>query len=445
MSDRNIALALSRSGLSSPWRRRAAIAESRSSSAATAARVSPCSSAATNVPSRSAIASRSGGAAVVRVSGPPAERGVVDRLGRVARRERPGRLTDGLDESAEPASNRVLRPSTRTVTPPRPAMLASPRLEVEDERGVAVDAEHERPVRERRLEGRAGARPCSRSGCRGCRPRRCRSGGRRRPRRPGRRPSRSRPVEPGRVVAHLVDLVDGDRDHAQRERGRARERHGTAAAQLLGERVRDRGRPPTAAARSGAARARRRRTAPRGAGRRGGDRDGVLGGGPERGDLDRVAHARREELQRRAESSSAFSWKPYGRVEDRGRRPSGPNRSNSARWTLAIVGAVSPEPMIGEDARGRSREEPVGDRVEHHVRDFDGMLGVDVVVRREPAHAARRGRAASRRDALALVAGRGGSPVSGRHEQHRHRDRGVDLGRAGGPTGRGGPRCGGRA
>src|SRR5207253_2780689 len=49
---------------------------------------------------------------------------------------------------------------------------------------------------------------------------------------------------------------------------------------------------------------------------------------------------------------SAFSWKAYGvsirtpqaRVPPRSAAPS--RRAKSSRWTLAIVGAVSPEPMI---------------------------------------------------------------------------------------------------
>ena len=48
----------------------------------------------------------------------------------------------------------------------------------------------------------------------------------------------------------------------------------------------------------------------------------------------------------RAVMSSAFSWNPYGvssRTAGTGRSPS---LSSTARWTRAIVGVVSPEPMI---------------------------------------------------------------------------------------------------
>src|SRR3954463_5735802 len=43
--------------------------------------------------------------------------------------------------------------------------------------------------------------------------------------------------------------------------------------------------------------------------------------------------------------SSAFSWNPYG-VSTIATVAGSLNRSSSALWTLAIVGAVSPEPMI---------------------------------------------------------------------------------------------------
>ena len=102
--------------------------------------------------------------------------------------------------SVVPAPNRVLRPSTRTVTPPRPATVALAGLEVQDERGVAVHAEHER--RRRGASPRASAaaaRPCSRSACRGSRPRRCRSAARRRPAaRSPRRAGRGRRARSGR-------------------------------------------------------------------------------------------------------------------------------------------------------------------------------------------------------------------------------------------------------
>ncbi len=47
-----------------------------------------------------------------------------------------------------------------------------------------------------------------------------------------------------------------------------------------------------------------------------------------------------------ATSSSAFSWKPNGVSMRAARAPSPPTRSMSSRWTGAMVGAVSPEPMM---------------------------------------------------------------------------------------------------
>ena len=53
-----------------------------------------------------------------------------------------------------------------------------------------------------------------------------------------RRGDEIQPVEPAEVVANLVDLVDGDREAPERERGGARERDATPGEQLLRERVR---------------------------------------------------------------------------------------------------------------------------------------------------------------------------------------------------------------
>ncbi len=134
ISDRKVALALSRSGLSSPARTRPAIALSRSSSAPTAVRGSPAPRASTNVPSRSVISSRSGAAERVArprraAAGPSSTLRIAtsrtSSADRPAARPRAAALSPSI-AIVSPDVNRVLRPPTRTVTPPRPAIDPTP-------------------------------------------------------------------------------------------------------------------------------------------------------------------------------------------------------------------------------------------------------------------------------------------------------------------------------
>ena len=57
--------------------------------------------------------------------------------------------------------------------------------------------------------------------------------------------------------------------------------------------------------------------------------------------------------------SSAFSWNPNGVSSMAAGTGDGPIREISSRWTLAMVGAVSPDPMIVR-IRGRLTESPTG-------------------------------------------------------------------------------------
>ena len=246
MSDRNVALALSRSGLSSPARTRAAIARVEVEQRAHRVTDVPARRAPRRTcPRASAISSRSGGSPVRRAGRPavvgPGERRVEHRLGRLAGREAACRLAERLDRelgagreagapavdpdghAAQPRDGRRARRRGRgssavwLSTPRTNDAVGQHRLEVPQpplahvaEAGVVVAALGVVVVGD---DGRAQA---------------------------GRRAEQVEPLEPVRVVADLVDLVDRDRDDAQGERGRARHRHDAAVGELLGERVRDR-------------------------------------------------------------------------------------------------------------------------------------------------------------------------------------------------------------
>ena len=236
MSARNVALALSRSGLSSPPRTRAAIAVSRSSSAPTAAGVSSRDRAPRRTcpragPSRPASAARPCAVRPVlpcaRFRRAPASGlDLADFAGRQLRAASPSASIGRSVPLGTARSGRRPGPSRR----PAPRDRGGPALEVEDERGVAVDAEDERRRRAASPRGpAAGARPCSRSGCRGCRPRRCRSGGRRpragRSRRRGGRAPRAS-ADPRRPCR---SRTPGSMTTPERQRGRARHRQDAAA------------------------------------------------------------------------------------------------------------------------------------------------------------------------------------------------------------------------
>ena len=224
--------------------------------------------------------------------------------------------------SVVPAPNRVLRPATRTVTPPRPATLASP---VSRSRTSAVwlsTPEHERAVGEHRLEGPQPALAhVAEAGVVGAALGVVvvgHDGGSQ----PGRRTQQVEPLEPGRIVTDLVDLVHRDRDDAERERGGARHRQDPAARELLPERVGDARPRPLPERVAGAARPGHHVAGLADPGDRGGGGHGVLGGGPERGDLDRVADARREELERARRQLVRVLLEPVRRVDDgRGHGP----------------------------------------------------------------------------------------------------------------------------
>ncbi len=106
---------------------------------------------------------------------------------------------------------------------------------------------------------------------------------------------------------------------------------------------------------------------------------------------------------------------------------SAPNRSNRARWTLAIVGAVSPEPMIAR-TRGPlivwlvAARAIRGREVVHRAGELVGVLGVDVVVAGEPADAGVRDRLAGRFDGAPLPPGPVRVAAVGRGEQDRDGD-----------------------
>ena len=87
--------------------------------------------------------------------------------------------------------------------------------------------------------------------------------------------------------------------------------------------------------------------------------------------------------------SSAFSWNPNGVSSMTAGTGGGPSRSNSPRWTLPMVGLVSPDPMM-TNSRGtavrleevRLRKGPV-----QEVGQLHRVLQVEVVVAgREPLH-----------------------------------------------------------
>src|SRR5262245_29295149 len=78
--------------------------------------------------------------------------------------------------------------------------------------------------------------------------------------------------------------------------------------------------------------------------------------------------------------SSAFSWKPKGVSRTRAGRPR-PTRENSSRWTLLMVGLVSPEPMMTS-----SRGSALAIRLQQQGSDPVRVLDVEVVVAREPFH-----------------------------------------------------------
>ena len=83
-----------------------------------------------------------------------------------------------------------------------------------------------------------------------------------------------------------------------------------------------------------------------------------------------------------AEMSSAFSWNPNG-VSSITAGP-GPTRASRSRWTLLIVGLVSPDPMM---TSSRAIEATLGKGRVQQVRQLDRELDVQVVVTgREPLH-----------------------------------------------------------
>ena len=95
-----------------------------------------------------------------------------------------------------------------------------------------------------------------------------------------------------------------------------------------------------------------------------------------------MAHALAEVLDRLGRDVVGVLLEAEGRVEQHGRHrcavvASGP-APNSERWTLIMVGLVSPEPMI---TRSRvTTEEPRLDLLDEEIGNGHGVLGVQVVV-----------------------------------------------------------------
>ena len=89
----------------------------------------------------------------------------------------------------------------------------------------------------------------------------------------------------------------------------------------------------------------------------------------------------------RADSSSAFSWKPYGVSINVAGAAGSPSRSSRARCTLAMAGAVSPEPMIARIRGPLTATTPSTVISCSSSRHLVRVLGMEVVVARHPVRA----------------------------------------------------------
>ena len=187
-------------------------------------------------------------------------------------------------------------------------------------------------------------------------------------------------VQPVRVDADLVDLVDGHGRPPERERRRRREHDRSARAQLLADRIGDRRAAPLAERDTSGSPGRRRPNRPNARRRH---RVRRLTVSPVSSRVRPAACTGRPIASRKysiafAARIGAFSWNPNG-VSRSTASTSVPSRSKIARWGPFIVGAVSPDPMIarmsgcghagGLRRRGGGEERRVVDRPVEEVAD----------------------------------------------------------------------------
>ncbi len=225
-------------------------------------------------------------------------------------------------------------------------------------------------------------------------------------------------VQPEGVGADLVDLVDGHRGDAQRQRGRAREHQrpaGTARPQEVGQHV-GHGRSCPLAERerraAGSGEQPVRAADPR-QGLLEGDR--VAGvGAPQLRHLDSAADGLAEVLHRPVRDDVGVGLEPVGRVEEHGARLGPPE----AVEHLPVDLDHRRRGLAGAHDRQQAghRVLPEGRHcVVQHRRHLDRVLRVDVVVRRpEPVHPAGGQRRQGPRHRGFLLGRRRGVAVVGR-------------------------------
>ncbi len=132
---------------------------------------------------------------------------------------------------------------------------------------------------------------------------------------------------PERLGAHLVDLVDGHGGDAEGEGGGGRERHGAPGAELLGQELREGRTLPLAQRVGGAARPGEDVGRIGDGGQRPFPRDGVVVGVSPRGHLDGMAHRGPEVLLGLGRDVVGVLLEAVRRVEQDGvTRPGGPHR-----------------------------------------------------------------------------------------------------------------------